>query len=436
MKAFLTGLILILLFNGLFAQQTDSLKSQSVYRHAWDTAMKDGKISSEERALMEILVGSLLLPIDSSSALEIQWSAGLNTQQPLDQSGRWPLVLQNIAIGAGLYGWGIPYVLHAENGRWFVGSEMISMGGAFYLTYQYTKNMEMSHARTQMMRYGSLLGLRYGLGVNQLLDLTENSGDQRETLWAWILMASVPAGHYGGELLFDQYKPSNGQAWAWTMWTGVAGVTARLIHSVVDSSPYDDDEYTTTSYEDWKKRKTIVELIAYPAGAIGGYHLSKNKQYTFGDALMLMQGWGFGYLNTMMVQSMLFDEGDEDMFLLVSSLGAIGHTFYYDRWISNDDFTFGQSTLMLLGSGSGTAFGFGIAILFDITDKEPMLGLALAGYGAGTYLTRKILDVSSDGSLTHSSSSRVSLNPTALAVLGSDNKIALIPALDLRISFK
>ena len=61
---------------------------------------------------------------------------------------------------------------------------MVSTGGAFYLTYKYTKNREVSHARTQMMRYGSLLGLRYGLGVNEILELDGGDPEDLKTMWA------------------------------------------------------------------------------------------------------------------------------------------------------------------------------------------------------------------------------------------------------------
>jgi hypothetical protein len=447
LKTILPGIILIISFGTSFAQQADSLRVKSAYEQAWDVVMKDSIISADEKALLDI-IGAQSTAVDQSKAPKPQLT--IKSSQTLDKSGRWPLVLQNIVIGAGLYGWGIPYVLHADDGRWYVGGTMMSAGGAFYLTYKYTKDMEMSHARTQMMRYGSLLGLRYGLGINQLLELDGGDGHEKETVWMWVLMGSIPAGHYAGEILFEKYNPTNGQAWAWSMWTGIAGITAGLAHSVVDEQPkqpedswdqwgnYDQaawDEHDK-EMDDWDTRKTVTQLIAYPAGIAAGYYLTSDKQYTFGDALMLMQGWGYGYFNTMMLQSLFFDDGDEDMFFLMASLGAIGHVYMYDRWIEDDDFTFGQSTLMMLGSGSGVVFGFGTAILLDITNKEPMLTLALAGYGTGTWLTRKMLDIGPDGSLAKANSNRISLNPTALSVWDSNNKLSLIPALELNISFK
>ena len=138
----------------------------------------------------------------------------------------------------------------------------------------------------------------------------------------------------------------------------------------------------------------------------------------------------------MMLQSILFDDGDEDTFLLVAGLGAVGSTFAYDKWIEQDDFSFGQSTLMLLGSASGTLFGFGTAILLDVTDNEPMLSMAMAGGYGGAYLTRQILDVKPDGSLAELGSTRMSMSPTVIPTLGSDEKVELIPGINMSISFK
>jgi len=448
MKTFFSFLLIFCTVNTLVAKESDSLKVTSTYHHAWESAMSNGKISPEERVLLNILGETLNISSDSVRFLEISWKTPEITRllETPDQSGRWPLVLQNMVLGAGLYGWAVPYVLQAEDARWFVGGEMISMGGAFYLTYKYTKNQQVGHSRTQMMRYGSLLGLRYGQGVNRLLDLDSGEGEQRETLWAWLLMASVPAGHYGGDYLFEKYQPSNGQAWAWTMWTGAAGLTSRLIFNALDNEPryplYSGyyNEALETEYQnnlsDWEKRQTVFELLSYPLGAYAGYQLTRDKNYSFGDALMLMQGWGYGFINTMMIQSLLFDDIVDETYWMVSGLGAIGGALAYDHWISADDYSFGQSILMLLGSGSGIAFGFGTGILLNIDNKEPLLTLALGGYGAGTWLTRRILEVESDGSLASSNSSRISISPTVIPAFGSNQNLSLIPAVDLRISFK
>ncbi|MCF7809156.1 MAG: hypothetical protein K9N38_11615 [Candidatus Marinimicrobia bacterium] len=425
-------------------------QEQSTYEKLWNAAMADSVITVEEQALLEIVSQKEEMDPPSKTIPEV----GEVTPPALDQSGRWPLVLQNIAIGAGLYGWGIPYVLNAEDFRWYTGGVMISAGSAFYLTYQYTKNVEVTHARTQMMRYGELLGLRYGSGINKAFDLNnddyefDDNGDpsyEEKRAWAWVLMGAVPAGHYVGELLYERYEPSNGQAWVWSTWTAATGISARLAHSVIEEQPTFPEWDLNSNYleqqrqyeEDmdaWEKRKAIIEMVAYPLGIYAGKQMVQDKNYSFGDAMMILQGWSFGYFNTMMLQSLLFDEGDDDMFFFLASAGGMAHMYGYDHWIRQEDYDFGESMLMLLGSGSGIFFGFGTAIMLDITDK-PMLAFALAGYGAGTYLTKTILDVRPDGSLTENTRTKVSIAPTAIPTF-SGNSYTVTPGIGLNISFR
>jgi len=430
-----------------FSQETFS--AHLTYERAWNTAMLDGAISSEERALLNILSESLAIPQDSVTVIENILS--IDKEDVLDQSGRWPLVLQNMIIGAGIYGWTIPYVLNAEDFRWYAGTEMLSLGGAFYLTYKYTKEMKISHARAQMMRYGGLVGLRYGLGINTIFDLYNREDDENNTIekrkaWALILMASVPAGIYGGDYLFSKLDPTNGQAWVLTQWTAIGGISSRAITNFFDPAPYynneddyhyDDEEYEQREkdYEAWNRRHTSIELlVGYPLGFYLGQKLTMDKNYSFGDALMLYQGYGYGFFNTMMLQEILFNEFDEKRWMLFNTIGAIGSMFFYDRWIADEDYATGHSILLALGSASGLAFGFGTAIILDVQDIETMMAMALAGYGFGTYFTRKIVDVYPDGSLADNSQLKFYVMPTIFPSR-SNNQIKMVPGLSLQINF-
>jgi len=422
-----------------------------MYEKAWNTAMSDGAISSEERALLKILSESLAIHQDSVTVIENRLS--ITKEDLLDQSGRWPLVLQNMIIGSGLYGWAIPYVMDAEDFRWYAGTEMLSLGGAFYLTYKYTKEMRISHARAQMMRYGGLVGLRYGLGINTVFDLYNEEDDENDTIerrktWALILMASVPAGIYGGDYLFSKLNPTNGQAWVLTQWTAIGGISARAVTNYFDPNPDynndDEDDYyynedeekqRDKDYEVWNRRHTTIELlIGYPLGFYLGQKLTMDKNYSFGDALMLYQGYSYGFFNTMMLQEILFNDFDEKRWMLFNTMGAIGSMFFYDRWIADEDYATGHSILMALGSASGLAFGFGMAIILDVQDLEAMMVMALAGYGFGTYFTRKIVDVYPDGSLANNNQLNFSLMPTIFASK-SNNQLKMVPGLSLEINF-
>ena len=99
MKTILPGIILFISFSGSFAQEAGSLQAKSTYEQAWEIAMKDSIISEEERVLLEF-IGTQSPAVDERKAPKPQLT--IKPDQLLDQSGRWPLVLQNIAIGSGL----------------------------------------------------------------------------------------------------------------------------------------------------------------------------------------------------------------------------------------------------------------------------------------------------------------------------------------------
>jgi hypothetical protein len=442
MNKAIISILVFALGTSLAAQNIDSLNTQTPYLQALEIALSDGKITGDERALLNILGGVMSIPADSSLVLESQLFRP--SEPTLDQSGRWPLVAQNMVLGVGIYGWAIPYVLHADDFRWVLGSEMLSLGAAFYFTHKYTEHKSVTHAQTQMMRYGSLLGLRYGFGLNQLLELDSGDGEKQETLWAWILMGSVPLGHYGGEYLFDRYQPSNGQAWAWTIWTGAAGFATRQSFAALSNKPdpadygdvwFDYNPDYEKALEKWEKQRTVVELAAYPIGIWAGYRLSHEKDYSFGDALMIAQGWGYGFWNTMMLQGVINENASDENIVMISALGGLGGMFAYDHLVKGYDYSFGQSILMMLGSASGTAAGWGTAVLLDSGDSKPFLISGLIGYGLGTYYTKSILDVSPDGSIS-SNETQLRISPTPLLARDDKGDFTTIPGLQFSLSFK
>ncbi len=219
--------------NILAAQEgagTQESPSQRIYRQAYEAAMTDSVITPDELQMLKSLQQALGLHEDI-----IDEAVG-EALRPLppgpQQSGRWTLIAQNMGWGMGLYGWGIPHVLDLED-KWYIGGEMLSLGATFYLTWKYTKNIDLPEARSQMQRYGGLVGLRYGWTVSGLLGLDF----REEVLYSFmptkssvaLMMAGVPLGTYLGDRLYRRWTPSTGQAYALSL-NGL--MTAMLINSL------------------------------------------------------------------------------------------------------------------------------------------------------------------------------------------------------------
>ncbi len=311
---------------------SDTLNISNIYKNVYKTASKDKKIKDDEIKLLKTLRKSLQL--SKKQALAIENKFNYSQTNALDQSGRWPLVIQNIGWGAGLYGWGLPYILGVEDGKWFIASELMSFSGSFYLTHKYTKNMNIPHARSQMIRLGSLIGFHYGWSFGKITHQDFDLNSNNKT-WATLLMASVPAGIWVGDKLYGKWQPTNGQAWTISLATLLGNMTINNIHNIVSNKPeepeYIDNSYNTETgtwtdedsweetneykkYEDnlekWEINQNILYMATYPISLYLGNRYFGEKNYNFGDALMLYQGYGLGMLYSMMFLDALGNEND------------------------------------------------------------------------------------------------------------------------------
>ncbi|MCF7804027.1 MAG: hypothetical protein K9N46_01830 [Candidatus Marinimicrobia bacterium] len=439
---------------------SDSLNPQGIYENLLRSAFRDGSIDENERYLLRTLQSSLHLPDNLVTRLENDIIR--NQPDRLDQSGRWPVVLQNIAIGSGLYGWTIPFVLDAENPKWYVGTEMLSIGGAFYLTYQYTKNMNIPYSRAQMMRGGSVLGLRYGYLVNDVFELWPSEVDlftNSSKGWAVSLMASVPAGIWAGDYLYKQWKPSHGHSWALSLWGELGGYASRNLHRIsagTEDKPeqWEYEEYNPWSgqyifheqeynqalqkYQEWKRTDALMEMAGYPLGIYLGHRYFGDRNYTFGDALMLYEGRLLGLMYAGLLSEIADIDLESSLSLTMRTVGSLGGAFLMDRYISKDDYQFGEAVLMALGTGSGMAFSLGTAALTSINDGKVISAMVMAGGAGGFFLTRSILDVSRDGTYSTLESRKsfdVIPSFSVVPVRDENNRTAFLSMIQAEIRF-
>ncbi|MFQ6615633.1 MAG: hypothetical protein ACE5HZ_02530 [Fidelibacterota bacterium] len=392
--------ILVIPLMGLLGQEVLP-QAQEIYRSAYETAKNDGVISDDEQEILTTLRETLGLSAEEIVVIEETLEPTLAPK--LDQSGRWPLVAQNMIYAASVYGWMIPYVLDAEDIKWYVGSEMMSLGASYVLTYRLTKNMEISHARAQMMRAGSAVGLWYGYGVNTLFELDDEKG----RLWAWVVMASVPAGIYAGDKLHSRWHPSHGQAWSLTQWAELGAYTLGQIHHLVQEEPEQpewewpmdssrDYQEWETEHGEWKKRHVVFSMVGYPLGTYIGHRFFGTRQYSFGDAMMLLQGRWVGWFYGLLTADVLDLDLDGPGSRILRTVGSVGTMVLFDRVVRGYDYSFGEAALTFLGTLSGAAFAAGVSVLAEIDEGRAVEILVMLGGAAGFQLSRSILTPKSE----------------------------------------
>lgn len=340
----------------------DSSYKSIIYEKAYKTASKDKRIKDDEKAMLKSLQHSLNLSKYAVNSIENRIS--FHQKNILDQSGRWPLVLQNIGWGAGLYGWGIPYTLNINDPKWYVASELFSFTASLYLTYRYTNHMNIPHSRAQMMRVGSLIGYNYGYDLGKLLKL-DNDNDNEFRTNLGLMMASVPLGIWVGDKLNSKWQPTNGQAWAISLATLLGINTASNFHYILSDRPkepefyydYEDGYYFDPDqarkfkqYEEnlkeWEQMHAVFNMVSYPISLYLGNKFYGEKDYTFGDAIILYQGFGVGVVYSLMLSDVLLSRNIEDnnvIFRIALTAGGFVGTAVYDRMLLGKDYSFGES---------------------------------------------------------------------------------------------
>ena len=154
---------------------------------------------------------------------------------------------------------------------------------------------------------------------------------------------------------------------------------------------------------------------------------------------MLFQGRLLGWLYGMMLSDISSMDFEENNSRIVRTSTTIGGTLLLDRFIRDRDYTFGQSILSVLGTGSGIAFASGVAIIIEVDDFETVEMMMMAGGIAGLYLSDSILNVKSESSSSLSTSEKTfSIIPSFQVIpnsQGYQNKYTLIPSFNVTAYF-
>lgn len=411
---------LAIIVSPIFPQQQKSNPAE-VYRLAVAAALQDREITDEEQNILEAL--RVAFELSKEDAQRIRAEVFSTLPKTFDQSGRWELVVQNIALGAGLYGWGIPLVLDVKDVKWYVGGSMLSTGAAYYLTYQLTKKMDISHARAHMFRMGAYAGMYWGNTISRLVE------NEDYKLKVGMLMMGAPVGMLLTDQLYLRWQPSLGQSWSLSQWSEVTVSVLKNIQNIVDEEPqepvyipWDDYDIIYGDYDQkhirWENRRAILNSVGLPVGMYLGHRLFGKRQYSFGDGILLSTGRVTGLVYSALAYDLLFHpEGDFDKptWYLFNSAMSVAGIVVTDRLIRGKDYTAGQAILTTAGGVSGGLFGVGIGVIFEVDNSRVMDLLALGGSVGGFYLANRIMNVSSEAASTQEST-KLSLVPYLVPV--------------------
>lgn len=427
--------ICLILYNSQLFGQDLSGKSKinplNVYEDAYREALRDERIDDKEARILFVLENALGLT--SSQVLEIQSLLRVTFPEKINKDGEWLLIVQNIGWGLGLYGWGVPYVFGAGD-TGILGGELMSPFLAYKLTANITRNKEMNHARAQLIRWGSTIGFRYGLDINRMRNF-EPFEDEFDKTTTAILMLGVPLGALAGDWVWQRSQPSTGLAFVMTFWAESGAEIMRTAHSVIETEPNEDFFFFNDSPEkkSWDRKHNLFSAVGYPIGMWLGYKTFNDRQYSFGDAVVIhsmgLYGWGYGAIITDLI-GIDFEAKSANV---IRTTGTVMLPILADKYMVGKNYTFGQSVLIAVGGIAGGMFTSGILALFEVTEAKTYEIAALGGISFGLHYANSRLNVTREFTLSGNSKDQkiFSVSPTILSASDRTN----VPALSVKILF-
>ena len=314
-----------------------------------------------------------LLPAPEIAALRREVSARILSLRPpalLDRSGRSRFLLRTFLLSYGFYSWALPIALDL-NGQAAQVTALLTGSAGFIAPFTFTNHHPVSQTAAGLSAHLGTTGIFHGAFLSGLLfgeDIPE-----RGTL-AMALVSSA-GGLVGG---FKMAQRS-------TMTAG----TAELIGSGGNYGMLMGlgAAHLIDLYEEENLRSVAaLALTGSGLGYWGGSILSRQHPYTRGDAEVLSTTGVLGAYMAATSLLLLTDSENPRAYTATAMSGSALGIGLGDRLLRGENFTTGESRMMMLGAVGGMLMGTAIAVLVDGGDRESAF-LAASGAASGFWFT-------------------------------------------------
>ncbi len=408
----------LILFTGfLFAQS-------SVYEDAYRAAMEDGKVSEDEHKILVSLQKNLGLDEDEVLEIQRQVTGTTGPSTAVSRAGRRLVIAQNMSYGNGLYGWGLPYVLGVESSTVYAGMQLLSFAGGFYLTWQYTKDMDIPTGRAAFQNAGSLLGLASIYPLMTTVGFEKwGQFDPDAKIALTYAMVSVPVGIMAADRLYQRWRPTDGQA------TAVIGVGALgSIHGFIGhllATPED----TIINPDNWLRLNSLLTYGGFLGGGYLGWQLFSHELFTTGDAAFISLGALLGFFTGVQLIALADLEFKPGLLTLLVFTDAVTYAAYHLG--KGYDLTSGEAGIVSLGSFAAWAAYRGLTLVMDIDQSQKGLQLGdIISYLGGAYFTFRFIDPQREIAATRRGAVQLSLHPRVWPIDGR-----MVPGISAGVSF-
>ncbi len=402
---------------------------QSLYDKAFEEAMRDSFITGDERALLNII--SADSNTTQSSLTHEPASAKSLPGVQLNQAGRWRLIYSTMALGNGLYGVGVPYLMKSEDPKIYGGFQLVAAAGGFYFSYNMTRDMDIPLGRVSFIEKGESLGFTSFFILHSMIGGERWMNFDPDLRFALTyIMLSTPTGAFLGNRLYNHWKPSDGQAILINAGSFLSTLNGVALHRILTSSL---DLETETAFNNSYR---ALSLLAW-GGSVGGMFYSHSRlgdnSVSTGDAYLVQ---GTALLGAYVaIQALTIAEMESERANIVVGMSIMNaFAFQGVKLIEDVDFSEGDAAIMALGTAAANGIWRGLSIMMDAelsSDAASTLDIAtsLAGFYT-TYRSVKTRRLKSGEPSGSGGFWRIKASPT---LLGDFERMT--PGISLQLKF-
>ena len=207
----------------------------------------------------------------------------------------------------------------------------------------------------------------------------------------------------------------------------------RTAHSVIETEPKEDFFYDSPEKKSWDRKHNLFTAVGYPLGMWIGHQRFKDRQYSFGDAVLIQTMGFYGWLYSVIVTELIGINFEDKSANVIRTSGTVAFPVIADRYMRGKNYSFGQAVLISSGGLVGGLFSAGILVVLNVQSKNAYLIALLGGVTYGLHYANSRLNVSRESVFTTNTVNRkiFTLQP---AIVGTSDGTH-IPALSMNILF-
>jgi hypothetical protein len=307
-----------------------------------------------------------------------------DSQKQTRQDGRVYFMLNTTLKSLWVYPANIVRLSHGIDGQVVAGLSVLSLGGALYGSYLFTKNKELGYGRVEFLNYGGDLGgIYYPNLLGYFYQGLSHIGAEDASAFG---MIGYPLGIYLGSRIRSGKNDGYGNASIMTTMSKWGFLYGFLLPMYFDVK---GDDYLALSCG--------LTMGFLPAGFFLGKRMVGDGSISSGRSILIMAGGILGAATGAAIPT-LWESREQKIYATTTLVGQVLGTYFGLNYLSDRSYTFGQGLFMSASAVVGGALAEAPLLLAKVNgdshEAYTLMGIAGAWGGLmfGEYLSRSLFE--------------------------------------------